>query len=483
MNGSADRFEPEDLNVADAAIRSPDPDGFSVMLDGLGDAPVAGVGNGGGGRNAIRARHGLTGDYGGGARVLRKVLVTLVVATVALCMGGWSCFQWWSHWRRIPVNVNGETRMVRVDATLGELAKSTGNFGAKPGRLLSLSGRVLDKVGGGPVRYSLNGHLISISDGSADGAKNAGKDVENTARSRPVANRDSGRQASMAIPDSLYSMNLTENATITAENGKDVTEGHDVKRAEIPYGVAMNGHGVIQKLRKQGKPGVSEAWTGKISGEKVDKGIVEQPQDVVVDTFSPQPSGRKVIALTFDDGPSKFSGSILDELKAKNVKATFFDVGRNAAGQPQMEQRMVAEGHQVASHSNTHPDMKRLNTNDLRTDIIQGFANIRAASGVTTKVVRAPYGNFGAEQWREVSDLVDANVIWTIDTADWKLPGAQSIRDAVLSKASNGAVVLMHDGGGDRSEDVQALPSIIDGLKAQGFEFVTIDELIAMNGR
>ncbi|WEV42249.1 polysaccharide deacetylase family protein [Bifidobacterium sp. ESL0682] len=390
-----------------------------------------------------------------------SIIAVLVVALVAAGVGVWG----YSHWRHIAVSVNGTEQQVRADTTLGKLAKDNRDFGAKPGRLISVSGKVLKSTGGEPVVYRVNGKKIA----SVDATKHK-------------TSKENSKEAT-GVPANLNSVKLPENARISVKSGKDVVEKHDIQRTVVPFNVIINGHGVIQKLRQAGKDGSSEVWTGKISGERVNKGVVTQPQDVIVDTFSPKPASCKVVALTFDDGPSQYSGPILDILKEKGAKATFFDIGTGSAEYPQMEQRMVAEGHQVASHSNTHPDMKKLNAEQLRTDISQGLANIKTASGVTTKMLRAPYGNFGVDQWRYTSDLIDSNVIWTVDTQDWKKLGAPEISDAALSKAYNGAVILMHDGGGDRSQDIAALPGIIDGLRGQGYEFVTIDQLIAMNGK
>lgn len=364
----------------------------------------------------------------------------LVVVALIVGMGVW-CY---GHFHQILVSVNGSDQQVSANTTLGKLLADNGDFKAKPGRLLSVSGKVLKPTGGEAVACKLNGQKVVVDRG-------------------------------------LDKVKLSEGDNITVRNGSDLVEDHDVTVSPVSFNVVMNGHGIIQKLKQHGVDGASEVWKGKISGEQVNKGVIKNPQDLVVDTFSPKPEGRNVIALTFDDGPSEYSSQILDILKEKGVKATFFDVGQHSAAEPQMEQRMVAEGHQVASHSNTHADMFKLNPQQLQGEISQSLDNIKKASGVTTKMMRAPYGNFGADQWRYAGDLIDCNVIWSIDTLDWKLPGAQAISDAVLSKAYNGAVVLMHDGGGDRTQDVEALPGIIDGLKAQGFEFVTIDELMAMD--
>ena len=350
---------------------------------------------------------------------------------------------WEHHWRSITVNANGTDYSVRVDTTLGALLDEHAMFDRKPGALLAIDGSVIDKHGGKPVSVQVNGRDVDKAD-----------------------------RADTALP---------ERATVTVSDGEDVTEEHTVEQRPIAHGASIaTVGGSIQIKRSDGKDGVREVWVGRKSGKEVEKDVLEQPTDLLVESISPRPAGRKVIALTFDDGPSKYSAPILDILRDKGVKATFFDLGQQAASYPAAEQRMKAEGHQVASHSNSHPNMPTLSRDELRADITAGFDNIKAASGVETRTMRAPYGAFGEQQWKDAGDLIDMNVLWDIDTLDWKLPGAQAIHDTVLSNAHNGAIVLMHDGGGDRSQDVEALPGIIDDLKKQGYQFVTIDQLLAM---
>lgn len=98
-------------------------------------------------------------------------------------------------------------------------------------------------------------------------------------------------------------------------------------------------------------------------------------------------------------------------------------------------------------------------------------------------MIRAPYGAFTDTEWARSADLISCNVLWNIDTLDWKRPGAAAITDMVLSNAFNGSIVLMHDGGGNRSQDIEALPTIIDKLKAQGYTFLTVSELMAKDSR
>ena len=96
---------------------------------------------------------------------------------------------------------------------------------------------------------------------------------------------------------------------------------------------------------------------------------------------------------------------------------------------------------------------------------------------------RAPYGAFTEVEWARAGDVVAANVLWNIDTRDWERPGPEAITRAVLDNAYNGAIVLMHDGGGNREQDIEALPGIIDGLRERGYTLVTVGELMKLDGR
>lgn len=382
----------------------------------------------------------------GGARHRRRTSPTMRALLALLCAiviiggagGGW--YMWTHHWRRITITVNGDTHQVPVDTTAAKLLDDNGDFGTKPGRLLAVDDTMLEATGGEPIHITING--------------------------TPVDNANLNRTT---FPD---------DAAINVTSGKDLFEDHTVRKETIPYQTEIKlGDGPLQEVMQRGQNGIREIWTGKRSNKETDRGVTHEPKNLIIQSYAPQPAGRKVMALTFDDGPSPYSGAILDILKTKGVKATFFNVGQNAIDYASAQKRALAEGHQIASHSNTHAYLPKLSIQNLRAELRKGFENIKVASGVETRIMRAPYGAFGEEQWKSVADFVDMNVLWDIDTLDWTRPGARAIHDAVVGNAHNGAVVLMHDGGGDRSQDVEALPGIIDDLKAQGYEFVTIDQL------
>lgn len=324
------------------------------------------------------------------------------------------------------------------------LLRNYDNFGAHSGNLVAVNGSIIQRYRGNPVQ-------VRVNDTAVDNAR-------------------------------LNNTRVTDGSTITVSNGSDVTEPHTTKTVTIAHGTDVHDlGGVIQYVSRRGSDGLKEEWTGHLSGQTVTHHIIKQPINTQVTALTPRPAGKKVIALTFDDGPSQYSDAILDILKQQHVKATFFDLGAQSVQYAKVEQRMVKEGHQVASHTTTHQYLPGLSTTELRNEITRSFTALNRTSGVKTRVMRAPYGAFTAQDWQRSGDLIDMNVLWDIDTLDWKMPGADAIRKTLVSNAHNGAIALMHDGGGDRSQDIAALPGIISDLKKQGYQFVTVDQLIAMS--
>jgi len=188
-------------------------------------------------------------------------------------------------------------------------------------------------------------------------------------------------------------------------------------------------------------------------------------------------TGKKLIALTFDDGPSPANtGRLLDILKEKNVKATFFVLGNLAERNPALVQREEAEGHEVGSHTPYHNQQTKLSPAGIQSEAAtmnQIFINVLGHSPVFT---RPPYGS--------VNDSVRANlnqplILWSIDPEDWKYRNAATVRANVVRNAHDGAIALMHD---IHATTVDAVPGIIDDLRAQGYEFLTVSELAKARG-
>ena len=194
---------------------------------------------------------------------------------------------------------------------------------------------------------------------------------------------------------------------------------------------------------------------------------------------------QKVIALTFDDGPwNRTTEQILDILKKHNIKATFFVVGQHLNERQEIGKKIVEAGHVIANHTWNHPSKKsKMSPDRIKSEIGRTADLIYRITGRTTNLFRPPGGvleNGLADYAKERKHTV---VLWTADSVDWYYRSAQEITKKVLNKASNGGIVLLHDGGGPRGHVVQALPNIIAGLRKQDYEFVTIPELLTIKDR
>lgn len=181
------------------------------------------------------------------------------------------------------------------------------------------------------------------------------------------------------------------------------------------------------------------------------------------------------VALTFDDGPHpRHTPEVLAILGEHGVVATFCVVGHMVEAQPDLVRRIAEEGHALCDHTTSHDmELRNRSAERIQDEIAGTLAAITAAApGAEVPFFRAPGGHF-AENLNEVAtSLGQVPLGWSIDTRDWRQPGAAEIRDRVLHEAHPGAVVLMHDGGGDRTGTVEALPGIISGLADLGYEFV-----------
>ena len=188
------------------------------------------------------------------------------------------------------------------------------------------------------------------------------------------------------------------------------------------------------------------------------------------------------LAMTFDDGPSaEYTPRLLDMLKARHIKATFFLVGKNVQAHPELVRRIIAEGHEVGNHTWDHPQLSKLTDTQATDEIERTQDAIRAACGVTPTLLRPPYGALNKPEHIWIPQRLKLNVIyWTVDTEDWKRPGAAAITERVLAGARPGAIILQHDIHG---ETIDAMPAALDGLIAKGYHLVTVSQLIALESR
>jgi peptidoglycan-N-acetylglucosamine deacetylase len=186
------------------------------------------------------------------------------------------------------------------------------------------------------------------------------------------------------------------------------------------------------------------------------------------------------IAMTFDDGPSaENTPRLLEMLKQRNIKATFFLIGQNVASNPDLVRRILADGHEIGNHSWTHPQLSKLSDDRVTMEITKTQDAIKDASGFTPSLLRPPYGAITPRQREWVEDRFGLNVIlWSVDPFDWKRPGASVITQRILSQVRPGAIILSHD---IHKQTVDAMPATLDGLIAKGYKFATVSQLIAMN--
>jgi peptidoglycan-N-acetylglucosamine deacetylase len=218
--------------------------------------------------------------------------------------------------------------------------------------------------------------------------------------------------------------------------------------------------------------------------------IVPTAQPTIADnvaTVAPQVKGNVVfqgssnlpeVALTFDDGPSIYTPQVLSILQANSIHATFFCVGEWVSYYPNYVQQEYNAGNVVGNHTWDHPDLTTLSTADVQTQISKTSTLIQQTIGVQPTLFRPPYGSINASVKGQIAQMNLTPVLWDIDTLDWKQPGSDAIVNAVVGQAGDGDIILMHDGGGDRSQTVAALPRIIQGLRAHGLQMVTVPQLI-----
>ena len=146
-------------------------------------------------------------------------------------------------------------------------------------------------------------------------------------------------------------------------------------------------------------------------------------------------------------------------------------------------QAIKNQGSQVASHTQNHEQLTLLDPDALRSEVTQTFSAISSAGGGDTTVLRPPYGALDTSTWAASGGTFSASIIWNLDSLDWELPGVDTIVENCTLGVTSGSIILMHDGGGNRDQDVEALPRIIETLQGQGYELVTINELLATDSR
>lgn len=240
----------------------------------------------------------------------------------------------------------------------------------------------------------------------------------------------------------------------------------------------------VQLARSLGFAGIANWHLG--GGDTLDAaqlGVVRKhPPQRVPNRPIKQVRSTGLVALTFDDGPDPaWTPQVLKILRAKHVPATFFVIGTNAQSHPDLLRREMREGHVVGNHTYSHLDLSTLSRWRAKAEILGAAAVVEGITGRKPLLFRSPYGSgelsdAGSSDKDDLSEALGFHAVnWTADTLDWQRPGGATIVDNVERQKSERTVVLLHDGGGDRSQTLAALPVLIDRLRAEGYQFTTVD--------
>ncbi len=367
-------------------------------------------------------------------------IIASLLVVAAFAVGGYFVVQ------SLPASItlNGANLEVGGHKTLEDALRASG-VKPKPGDFVAVDGSVIEAGKGEPFHATVNGEVATDMD-----------------------------------------TKLNNGDVVELGDGSAIEEPSETAEESIPYSIEEEGRGPIHVLEGQGADGLKRTKTGSVSGLTTEE-VVQEPSNVVRRNVSPQVGEDKVVALTFDDGPwPESTAAVLDVLADQGAKATFFTVGNRIDGEGvDLVKRAAAEGHQICSHSFDHAagdgqsvNLGYMTPEDQVAEVQKGYEAIEAATGAeASHVFRTPGGNYGEGVMRNVGPLISAEIGWNIDSQDWRKPGAAAIANQVKN-AWPGAIVLMHDGGGDRSQTVEALKDALPYLKSQGYRFVTMDELL-----
>ncbi|MFS0646329.1 polysaccharide deacetylase family protein [Siminovitchia sp. 179-K 8D1 HS] len=186
----------------------------------------------------------------------------------------------------------------------------------------------------------------------------------------------------------------------------------------------------------------------------------------------------KYVALTFDDGPSAtVTPRVLKTLKEHNAKATFFMLGNQVDYYPNLARKVAEEGHEIGNHSKSHPDLSKMRPGKMKEEMNYTKEKIKEATGIAVNLIRPPYGAYNDDLKDYAKANGDSIILWSVDSTDWKIRNARSVKKMVQSAVSPGGIVLMHD---IHPSTADALPELLTALENEGYQFVTVSELLGL---
>lgn len=189
---------------------------------------------------------------------------------------------------------------------------------------------------------------------------------------------------------------------------------------------------------------------------------------------------KKVVALTFDiSWGDKTPMPVVEILKQNHIKSTFFLSGPWVKQYPEIPKRIKSDGHEIASHGYRHINLSNLSKNEIKDEITKAHNNIKEVTGVDANLIRTPNGDYSDQVIEAVHECKYEAIQWSVDSLDWMNPGVSTIVERVTKKVHPGAIILMH-ASDTCKQTTEALPQVIKNLKEQGYEFVTVSELLKL---
>ncbi len=362
--------------------------------------------------------------------ISRKKLIAQLIAAAIVLIGIEVFF--YSAYAKIPIKINNEKFLIK-EKTVGDVLKTAG-IKPKTGKLLSFDGEiVLDDLGEEPRIY-LDGYRAK----------------ESTLVSR--------------------------GARIDTVRGRNLREAIKERIQEIRPRTIIKGSGQFIVTESPGLSGERREYYLERSGLIVKSEIIKRAKPKILKRSDEDP--KMMVALTFDDGPTPpFTRQVADILKRYEVPATFFVVGTQVLKYPDTVKYLKDQGFNVENHSLTHSRLDDKEQAVLDNEIQQSHDLITLNTGESPRWFRPPYGRLNGMLGETVTRKGYSIALWSVDPMDWRAESPEAIIQMMMSQVKPGAIVLLHDGGGDRQMTVAALPGIIERLKSAGYFFVTLDQL------
>jgi len=359
----------------------------------------------------------------------KKMIIRLLVAVITLI--GIEVFFYSAH-AKIPIKINNENYITK-EKTVGDALRKVG-FKPETGNLLSHDGEiVLNGLGEEPTIY-LDGSRVKES--------------------------------------SL----ISRGSRIEMVQGRNLREVIKERTLEITPRTIIEGSGPFVVVKRPGSPGEIREYYLEDSGLIVKKEIVSKPKPTILKRGKINP--KRMAALTFDDGPLlPYTKQIVDILKSYDVPATFFVVGTQVQKYPATIKYMKDQGFDIENHSLTHSRLDDKDQAVVENEIQVSHDLILAKTGESPRWFRPPFGRLNGLLGEAVTRRGYSIALWSVDPMDWQAESVDSIIQTMMLQVRPGAIVLLHDGGGNRQVTVAALPKIIEHLRSAGYSIVTLDQL------